>query len=93
MGNKPENAGTSGTTGAEHLRTILSAFGSPHQLRLEPGAPIVWTHPRTGQRRGWVALNGSRWIAVLEEESKALIWVDTYSLGVWVVEGRAITGL
>ncbi len=92
MGNNPGNAGTSGTTGAEHLRTILSAFASPRQHPLEPGAQIMWTHPRTGQRRGCVALNGSRWAAVLEDESKALIWVDTYSLTVRVVEGRAIPG-
>lgn len=87
MGKSQGNAGTSGTTGAEHLRTILSAFGSSQQRHLEPGTQIMWTHPRTGQHRGCVALNGSGWVAVLEDESEALLWVDTYRLAIRVVEG------
>lgn len=87
MGSRQGNAGTSGTTGAEHLRTILSAFGSPQLRPLEPGALIVWTHPRLGQRKGCVALNGSRWVAVLEDGSEALLWVDTFRLEVRVGEG------
>lgn len=88
MTNKQGNAGTSGTTGAEHLRTILSAFGSPQWRLLEPSAQIMWTHPRTGQHRGCVALKGSRWVAVLENEKKALVWVDTFRLALRVLDGR-----
>lgn len=72
-----EIPGTTGTTGADDLATILSAFGRQGRVVKElPHRVVAWNSPRFGRCTGRVHLvSPDDWLAISLSMTDELVWV------------------